>query len=267
VDGLLPKLQDWYVHDFRLANAAFYSGRLAATTLSRMSLWSNWTSYLEPLGLEPSLQDVPYVEWSQVLTGFAQRVCKGYYRRGSQVRADTVCSALTAIGQTIALAHGNNPRKLEGSNRFIPQLQQVLDGYRKEDPVLLKKLPVEADVPEFLVDTGYASEGSNLNKAIGDLSLIAYYYLLRVGEYTTKSKHENTQQTVQFKMEDIRFFGRDKSSRLRCLPGDVSDQFIATASGATLKLDNQKNGWKGVFFPAGEKLIAPEIATHSFSVI
>jgi hypothetical protein len=44
---------------------------------------------------------------------------------------------------------------------------QVLDGYRKEDPVLLKKLPVEADIPEFMFDTGNAPEGSNLNKASG----------------------------------------------------------------------------------------------------
>jgi hypothetical protein len=114
--------------------------------------------------------------------------------------------------------------KLEGSNQFIPRLQQVLDGYRKEDPVWLKKLPVEADVPEFLVNTGYAPEGSNLNKALGDLSLIAYHYLLHVGEYTTKSKRKNTKQIVQFKMEDVRFFGRDRSNRLRCLPRDASDQ-------------------------------------------
>jgi hypothetical protein len=53
-------------------------------------------------------------------------------------------------------------------------LQQVLDGYRKEDPVLLKKLPVEADIPEFLVNIGYAPEGSNLNKAVGDLPTIIY---------------------------------------------------------------------------------------------
>ena len=59
-----------------------------------------------------------------------------------------------AVGQTIALAHGNNPTKLAGSKQFIPQLQQVLDGYRKDDPVSLKKLPVEANAPEFLVDTG-----------------------------------------------------------------------------------------------------------------
>jgi hypothetical protein len=90
--------------------------------------------------LEPSLQDVPYVEWSQVLTGLALCICEGYYGCGSQVQANTVsCSALTVVGQIIALAHGNNPKKLEGSNQFIPQLQQVLEGYRKEDLVLLTK--------------------------------------------------------------------------------------------------------------------------------
>jgi hypothetical protein len=134
-----------------------------------------------------------------------------------------------AIGQTIALAHGNNPTKLEGSKWFIPWLQQVLDGYRKEDSVSLKKLPVEADIPKFLVNTGYAPEGSDLYKAIGDLSLIAYYYLLHVREYTTKSKFENTKKTVQFKMEDVRFFGRDKSDRLQCLPQDASDYLMPPA--------------------------------------
>jgi hypothetical protein len=203
-----------------------------------MSSWNNGKSYLEPLGLEPSLQDIPYVEWSRVLTGFSQCIREGYYRCGSQVRVNTVCSALTAIGQTIALAHRNNPTKLEGSNQFIPQLQQVLDGYRKEDPVSLKKRLVEANVPEFLVKTGYAPEGSNLNKAVRYLSLIAYYYLLHVGEYTNKRMHESTKQTVQFKIEDIRFFGRDKSGCLRCLPQDASDKLIATASDAALKLDN-----------------------------
>ncbi len=125
-------------------------------------------------------------------------------------------------------------------------MQQVLDEYRKEDPVLLKELPLEADIPEFLVNTGYAPEGSDLNKAIGDLSLIAYYYLVCVREYTTKSKHENTKQTVQFKMEDIRFFTRNKPGCLHCLLQDAPDQLIAMASGAALMLDNQKNGWEGV---------------------
>ena len=42
-------------------------------------------------------------------------------------------------------------------------------------------------------------------------------------------------------MEDICFFGKDKLGRLQSLP-----RKIANASGAALKQDNQKNGWKGI---------------------
>ncbi len=33
---------------------------------------------------------------------------------------------------------------------------------------------------------------------------------------------------------------------MRCLPRDAPVELIASADGATLKLDNQKNGWRGV---------------------
>jgi hypothetical protein len=42
------------------------------------------------------------------------------------------------------------------------------------------------------------------------------------------------------------FFKKNSRGRLRCLPRDASDTLIMTADGATLKLDNHKNGWKGV---------------------
>ena len=63
----------------------------------------------------------------------------------------------------------------------------MLDGWRKQDPPTMKKLPVEADVPELLSTIGSAPHANELDKAIGDLSLIAFYYLLRVGEYTIKN--------------------------------------------------------------------------------
>jgi hypothetical protein len=47
-------------------------------------------------------------------------------------------------------------------------------------------------------------------------------------------------------MEDITFFAKDKQGNLRCLPWDATVDLIAAAEGATMKLDNQKNGWKGV---------------------
>lgn len=121
----------------------------------------------------------------------------------------------------------------------------MLDGWGKQDPPTRKMLPVESDVPEFMASIGQLPDATQLDKAIGDLGLIAFYYLLRVGEYTCKASRNETKQTVQFKFEDVTFFKRNRDGELRCLPRNSPDCLIATADGATLKLDNQKNGWKG----------------------
>ena len=47
-------------------------------------------------------------------------------------------------------------------------------------------------------------------------------------------------------MGDITFFAKDKQGNLCCLSWDASAELLAMADGATMKLDNQKNGWKGV---------------------
>ncbi len=174
------------------------------------------------------------------------RVRSGYFGRGKQVQASTVSSAITAVGQKIALDTNTNPRKTMRFEKFLPCPQELLDGYRLEDPPTEKKLPVEADVPELLFDMGYGPSGTTLGQAVGDLSLIAFYYLLRVGEYTIKGTRNESKWTVQFKLEDITFFSRNELGQLRCLPRDALFELLLTAEGATLKLDNQKNGWKGV---------------------
>ena len=122
----------------------------------------------------------------------------------------------------------------------------MLDCYRNADPPTEKKLLIEADVPELLFEIGYGPNGTVLGKTVGDLTLIAFYYLLRVGEYTVKGSRNESKRTVQFKLEDITFFARNNQSQLRCLPRDAPFASILQAEGATLKLDNQKNGWKGV---------------------
>jgi len=94
------------------------------------------------------------------LTGFAQRVRTGYYGRGRQVQAATVTGAITAVGQTISLAIGHNPTKVIGSDKFLPALQVMIDGFAMEDPPTRKMLPVESDVPELLVEIGYSKSGT-----------------------------------------------------------------------------------------------------------
>ncbi len=86
----------------------------------------------------------------------------------------------------------------------------MIDGFAKDNPPTRKMLPVESDVPELLVEMGYGKSGTTYTRAVGDLSLIAFYYLLRIGEFTIKGKRNNTKQTVQFKLEDITFYKKNE---------------------------------------------------------
>ena len=56
----------------------------------------------------------------------------------------------------------------------------------------MKKMPVEVDVPELLVKAGMECAATELTKAVGDLTLTAFYYLLRVGEYTKKRSRNSS---------------------------------------------------------------------------
>jgi hypothetical protein len=198
------------------------------------------------LGLDPYLQGVGYTTRVRVLTGFAARLRRGAYGRGKRVQAGTVVGALTAVGQEIALACGENPTKVLGSDKILPRLQQIYDGWRKEDPAITKQLPVEANVPELLAERGRRPFATERDRAVGDLTHIAFYYLLWIGEHTIKGTRNEMKQTVQFKREDITFFKKNRLRQLRCLPHEALDHLIATADGAALKLDNKKTGGKRV---------------------
>ncbi len=238
LDALPTHLRDSYASDFCLADEAFYAGRLETTSRGRKKYWDHWQAYAKLVGVDPYLQDTPFSKRVCLLSGFAARVCKGYYGYGNQVINCTVSSANTAVGQTIALACDSNPTKVIGSERLLPHIQIMLDGYWKVHPPTRKKLPVQADVPELLVEQAYQSTTTQCQRATADLTMVVFYYLLRVGEYMVKGSRNNTKQTVQFKYKDVSFFQKNTRGQLCCLPRDAPDHLIATADGATLKLDN-----------------------------
>jgi hypothetical protein len=134
-----------------------------------------------------------------------------------------VSSAITAVGQKIALDTNTNPTKIMGSEKFLPCLQELLDGYRLEDPPTEKKLPVEADVPELLFDMGYGPNGTTLGQAVGDLTIIAFYYLLRVGEYTVNALGMNPNKRYSLNWRTSPFLAEmlwvnyDASPGMHCL--------------------------------------------------
>ncbi|KAL7458421.1 hypothetical protein ACHAWC_009998 [Mediolabrus comicus] len=249
LERIPAELKDSYEGDFRAADAAFFAGRLEATTKKRQTYWRHWVQYCLPVGVDPYLSHVTtsFQSKARMLTGFAARVRAGFYGRGREVKADTTSAAITAIGQAVSLEHGVDPTKEEASTKRLFPLQVMLDGWRKDEPPTTKKLPVEVDVPEYLAEEGRQAHASPLTAAIGDLILIAFYYLLRVGEYAVKSgRKKKEKQTQQFKVRDVTFFKRNNRGQLRQVPRHAQASELLSADSATLKLDNQKNGWKGV---------------------
>ena len=112
----------------------------------------------------------------------------------------------------------------------------MLNGWEKTDPPVEKKMPVEVDVPEYVVKMGLQPGASEATKATGDSCLFAFYYLLRVGEYTIKGTRNESKQTVQFRIKDVTFFKKDAAGRLRKLPPNASEEDIMSADAATLRL-------------------------------
>ena len=71
--------------------------------------------------------------------------------------------------------------------------------------------------------------------------MAAFYYLLRVGEYTRpRTTSSNSKRTINFRVNDVGFFKEGK-----ILPRTSSLKTLLTADACTLKIENQKNGRMG----------------------
>ena len=116
----------------------------------------------------------------------------------------------------------------------------------KTQPPVKNISPVEVNLPELICEHGLNPLTCEHSKAVGDLVMIVFYYLLRCGEYCVNTKEPGKKQTVQFRVKDVTFFKRDVGGRLRQLPKKTPDWMLCCADSATLNISNQKNGHKNV---------------------
>jgi hypothetical protein len=93
-----------------------------------------------PLGVDPYLQETSFSTRMRILSGFLARVRTGYYGQGKQVKNCTVSSALTAVGQTIAMACNDNPTK-KGFRQAPPTPSSDAGGILEGGPGNYKEAP------------------------------------------------------------------------------------------------------------------------------
>ena len=120
-----------------------------------------------------------------------------------------------------------------------------MEGYRRADPPAVPQLAVPVTVPKYCFAEGLASQNV-VESTIGSLTLVAFYYLLRVGEYTTpkfitiRGKKVPATRTKQFTVGNVGFF---KNGRI--VKRSSSLKTLLSCDIATMKITNQKNGRMG----------------------
>jgi hypothetical protein len=223
---------------------AINNGVVDAATKTRQKYWTHWSNYTQSFGQDPLLEGLNDMHKLVILTAFAARVRTGHYGRGEQVRVPTITTALSAVAKTIQLAGKPSPIH-EAEGIYKVPVARLVEGYRREDPPSVPQLAIPIDVPRAMQEQGYAANCQK-SQAVGDLGVIAFFYLLRVGEYT-KPRYTTVQgikkratRTVQFRVCDVGFF---KNGCI--LPRGSPLSTLLQATSCTLKITNQKNGRMG----------------------
>jgi integrase len=184
------------------------------------------------------LTSVPTAERIELLSTFAERVRDGHCGNGNRVRAGTVQVALCAIGKSFEMDGRPNPTyRCEG--KYWLQLERLIEAYRRQDPPAQHKLAVPVSLVEHLQDLRKTSSSEKVI-TVCDMSTIAFYYLLRVGEYTGHRKKDR-RRTKQFRACDITFYDRTHT----IIPNTAPLTTLYTATKAAMHITNQKNGTRG----------------------
>ena len=233
---LLPATErDYWACACIAVNADMRNGVVASTHATRNRYWRHWCEFL-PASVDQYLQTVEPAEGLVLIQIFARRVRKGLCGRGQQVQAGSVQTAIGAVGKTIELAGYMNPLHRPGTTNYHAALKMQIEGYKREDPATQKQRAVPVSIPN-LVFLATRTTPDRRARAIGELVLIAFYFLLRVGEYTHATGQRRTQI---FRLQDVKLFADRKE-----ITAQMVHQWCERIDTVSLTIDNQKNGCRG----------------------
>ena len=231
-----PVKEHRFRSDFSTAQQTVLQGISAGRASSTVTAWDKWIEFTNDLGVDPFLQAFPdKIPFLQV---FAQRVHSGELAAsGNPIRARSVEDYIRMVGQTFLHVGSNDPR-LNSAHLIDFRLQRTIAAWKKSDPPPKRVKPVPIQVIQRIANTAYSSFSSPLCKAIADMIVLAFFFLLRPGEYTDNSGDTSKHP---FLLEDIQLFIGD--TRLNLLTD--SDARLKQARFASLTFTGQKNGVRG----------------------
>ena len=135
------------------------------------------------------------------------------------------------------------------------RLTRMISCWKKEDPPPTRVKPIPVQVIRRIAFIASHST-SQLTQCTSDMIQIAFFYLLRPGEYSVSTSINDTQSTP-FTLGSVQLF-LGKNTRL-CLATSTNAQLLS-ATFSSLTFDNQKNGVRGEVIglsTSGDPLVCP----------
>ena len=180
----------------RTADAGIVNGRVEVTTETRKKVWQDWQTHCQTYNVPPYLDSCSFEEVARVALNFEGMLRQGCGRKRKPVYTDSISTGIGGVATQIGLDRGTRPLHQPGSKKYILPIQHMLASFNSFDPLIEKKLACHPDLPLFAVKIAYKGKTSVGRQATGYLVCIAFYYLLRVGKCTTKTKQKRRHEHV-----------------------------------------------------------------------
>lgn len=228
-----PAARTAFLSDLNSAQHAVSFGVTASRSGAADTHWRIWTDFCTQLAVDPLLQGVD--DLVILLQVFLHRYRDGTIApRGKPVRARTAEDALRSLGQTFTATGAADPRfTSQGDMDF--RLARQLRFYSKEDPPPHRVKPVPVNVLLWVLHAATSVENPSTS-AIADMIALAFFFLLRPGEYTATSS-----ATTPFRLTDVRLsIGSTYIDNFT-----ASDATLDSVTFVSLTFTTQKNGVRG----------------------
>ncbi len=236
--------------DIRTAQATVLQGISPGRASSAATAWSKWIEFTNDLGLDPFLQ--AFQDKVPFLQVFAHRVHIGELAAsGNPIRSRSAEDYVPHIGQTFLHVGAKDPR-LNSAHTIDFRLQRTLKAWKACDPAPDRVKPIPIQVIRRIAFLAQSSPDPTLC-ASADMIIIAFFYLLRPGEYTDNDK-------TPFRIADVQLFIGD--TRINIMTAPVKQ--VQQARFASLTFTTQKNGVRGEVIGlarSGDPYLCPVLAT------
>ena len=220
----------------------------ALTRSRKGSVWGKWEEFCAKHRQDPSLEGLKDHETKLcyiLIFASMYRTRKG--PTGDPVRSDTVGKACSAVGEGIShLARFNPTKAFQGQVQRHPVLVAFLDKLSKEDSPSTRAYPINLAIIEGLedaLDVDHPILGPR-ERHIIDLSIIAWFWLLRPAEYCETDASETRSQA--FRLCDVVLTIGSTPYQATAAPLNDPNS-ISRITSACLKFDDQKNAVRGEF--------------------